>query len=105
MRAFGLSENRGMTSFLALALLLSASAAPQAGQTPTPASVQEMTSPAADKFNGQRLIAQFWDDELPLDERLQKCSAPAGWPQLGRQALWAEMAPPQPWLEAPLLNQ
>lgn len=64
-----------------------------------------LASPAADKFNGQRIIAQFWDDELPLEERLAKCSAPAGWPQLGRQALWSEMAPAQPWLEAPLLNQ
>ena len=38
-------------------------------------------------FNGRRIIAYHWDDSLPLDERLETCSAPAAWPQLGRQAI------------------
>ena len=40
----------------------------------------------ADDFNGKRIIAQFWEPDLPLEERLAKASGPAGWPQLGRQA-------------------
>ena len=39
------------------------------------------------EFNGRRIIAHNWDDSLPLTERLEKCSAPAAWPQLGRQAI------------------
>jgi len=45
-----------------------------------------LASEASNGLNGRRLIAQFWDEELPLEERLAKASAPAGWPQLGRQA-------------------
>jgi NAD(P)-dependent dehydrogenase (short-subunit alcohol dehydrogenase family) len=36
-------------------------------------------------FNGRRIIAELWDEGLPLEERLERASAPAGWPQLGRQ--------------------
>ena len=39
------------------------------------------------EFSGRRIIAYYWDEDLPLDERLEKCSAPAAWPQLGRQAI------------------
>ena len=39
------------------------------------------------EFNGRRIIAYNWDDSLPLAERLEKCSAPAAWPQLGQQAI------------------
>jgi len=38
-------------------------------------------------WNGQRIIAYFWDERVPIAERLQKASAPAAWPQLGRQAI------------------
>ena len=38
-------------------------------------------------FNGRRIIAYNWDDSLSLAERLERCSAPAAWPQLGRQAI------------------
>ncbi|MCY4654253.1 MAG: SDR family NAD(P)-dependent oxidoreductase [Dehalococcoidia bacterium] len=38
-------------------------------------------------FNGRRIIAYNWDDSLPLAERLEECSAPAAWPQLGQQAI------------------
>ena len=46
-----------------------------------------LASEASDQFNGQRIIAYRWDESLPLEERLEKCSAPAAWPQLGRQAI------------------
>ena len=38
-------------------------------------------------WNGRRIIAYHWDDALPLEERLEKCSAPCAWPQLGLQAV------------------
>jgi NAD(P)-dependent dehydrogenase (short-subunit alcohol dehydrogenase family) len=45
-----------------------------------------LASPASDGFNNRRLVAELWDEELPIEERLAKASAPAAWPQLGRQA-------------------
>ena len=55
---------------------------------------EAMQSPAvwiasddASHWNGRRIIAHYWDDALPLEERLEKCSAPAAWPQLGLQAV------------------
>jgi 3-oxoacyl-[acyl-carrier protein] reductase len=47
-----------------------------------------LASEASNGFNGQRIIAYFWDERVPLAERLQKASAPAAWPQLGRQAIF-----------------
>ncbi len=35
--------------------------------------------------NGLRIVAEFWDEGLPSAERLERASAPAGWPQLGRR--------------------
>ncbi|HLH77461.1 MAG TPA: SDR family oxidoreductase [Candidatus Binataceae bacterium] len=46
-----------------------------------------LCSDAAAQFNGRRIIAQRWDEKLPLDQRLANASAPAAWPQLGRQAV------------------
>jgi NAD(P)-dependent dehydrogenase (short-subunit alcohol dehydrogenase family) len=46
-----------------------------------------LASEASHDCNGRRLIAYHWDERLPLDERLAKASAPAAWPQLGRQAM------------------
>ena len=46
-----------------------------------------LASDDSSEFNGRRIIAYYWDDSLPLEERLEKCSAPAAWPQLGRQAI------------------
>jgi len=46
-----------------------------------------LASEASNGFNGQRIIAYFWDERVPIEERLQKASAPAAWPQLGRQAI------------------
>ena len=47
-----------------------------------------LVSEASDGFNGQRIIAYFWDERLPIEARLQQASAPAAWPQLGRQAIF-----------------
>ena len=46
-----------------------------------------LASDTSQACNGQRLIAYYWDERLPLEERLAKASAPAAWPQLGRQAI------------------
>ena len=45
-----------------------------------------VASPASDGFNNQRIVAELWDEELPIDERLVKAAGPAAWPQLGRPA-------------------
>jgi NAD(P)-dependent dehydrogenase (short-subunit alcohol dehydrogenase family) len=47
-----------------------------------------LASEASHGVNGRRIIAYFWDESLPLEARLEKCSAPAAWPQLGRQAIF-----------------
>jgi len=66
----------------------SAPAAPFRGDEMPPEVMQApmlwLTSAAADGFNGRRVIAEFWDESLPIEERLEKASAPAGWAQLGR---------------------
>jgi NAD(P)-dependent dehydrogenase (short-subunit alcohol dehydrogenase family) len=46
-----------------------------------------LASDASHPCNGRRVIAYAWDERLPLNERLAKASAPAAWPQLGRQAI------------------
>jgi NAD(P)-dependent dehydrogenase (short-subunit alcohol dehydrogenase family) len=46
-----------------------------------------LASDASQKCNGRRIIAHYWDEQLPLAERLAKASAPAAWPQLGKQAI------------------
>ncbi len=46
-----------------------------------------LASEASDSINGQRFIGYYWDEELPLEERLEKAAAPAAWPQLGAQAI------------------
>ena len=47
-----------------------------------------LASEASNAFNGRRIVAYFWDESLPLAQRLEKASAPAAWPQLGRQAIF-----------------
>jgi NAD(P)-dependent dehydrogenase (short-subunit alcohol dehydrogenase family) len=47
-----------------------------------------LASEASHAFTGRRIIAYFWDERLPLAERLEKASAPAAWPQLGQQAIF-----------------
>lgn len=46
-----------------------------------------LASEASDGVNGQRFIGYYWDEDLPLEERLEKAGAPAAWPQLGAQAI------------------
>lgn len=46
-----------------------------------------ISSNAADNFHNRRMIAYYWDESLPLEERLAKSTAPIAWPQLGRQAI------------------
>ena len=46
-----------------------------------------LASEESDGINGQRFIAYYWDESLPLEERLEKAGAPAAWPQLGAQAI------------------
>ena len=46
-----------------------------------------LASEESKSINGQRFIAYNWDDTLPLDQRIEKASAPAAWPQLGNQAI------------------
>jgi len=46
-----------------------------------------LASAESDGFNGRRIVAQEWDESLPIDERLAKASAPVGWPMLGRPGL------------------
>jgi len=46
-----------------------------------------LSSDAASDTTGQRFIGYHWDQELPLDERLEKAGAPAAWPQLGGHAI------------------
>ena len=53
-----------------------------------------LASDASDGINGRRFIAHRWDESLPLEELLEKASAPVAWPQLGRQAVQPEPTPP-----------
>ena len=50
------------------------------------APVAWLASGEADGVNGRRIIASQWNERLPVAERLEAASAPAAWPQLGRQA-------------------
>ena len=46
-----------------------------------------LASEDSHKINGRRFIAYYWDESLPLEERLEKSGAPAAWPQLGQQRI------------------
>ena len=46
-----------------------------------------LASDASDGINGMRFIGYYWDESLPLEERIQRAGAPAAWPQLGAQAV------------------
>ena len=46
-----------------------------------------LASEASAEINGRRFIGYYWDESLPIEERLEKAGAPAAWPQLGRQAV------------------
>ena len=46
-----------------------------------------LASEESDGTNGMRLIAYYWDESLPLEQRLDQAAAPAAWPQLGKQSI------------------
>ncbi len=46
-----------------------------------------LASNASDDVTGQRFIAYHWDPDLPIEQRLAKAGAPAGWPQLKSHAI------------------
>jgi len=46
-----------------------------------------VASDASDGINGMRFIGYYWDESLPLEERIERAGAPAAWPQLGAQAV------------------
>ena len=49
-----------------------------------------LASEESEGITGKRFIGYYWDDSLPITERLEKSSAPAAWPQLGSQAIRLE---------------
>jgi NAD(P)-dependent dehydrogenase (short-subunit alcohol dehydrogenase family) len=53
-----------------------------------------LSSEASGDFTGRRIIGYYWDERLPIAERLEKASWPAAWPQLGRQAIHAQASTP-----------
>ncbi|HIG43191.1 MAG: SDR family NAD(P)-dependent oxidoreductase [bacterium] len=46
-----------------------------------------LSSEASNDITGQRFIGYHWDENLALQERLEKAGAPAAWPQLGGNAI------------------
>ncbi len=49
-----------------------------------------LSSDASAEITGQRFIGYHWDQNLPLQECLEKAGAPAAWPQLGGRAIRPE---------------
>jgi 3-oxoacyl-[acyl-carrier protein] reductase len=45
-----------------------------------------LASDESNGFNGRRIIGMFWDESLPLAERLEKASWPVAWPDLEQMA-------------------
>jgi hypothetical protein len=45
-----------------------------------------LSSEASNYVHGRRMIAQYWDEALSVEDRVAKATAPLAWPQLGRQA-------------------
>ena len=46
-----------------------------------------LASEASDGISGQRFIGYYWDESLPIEERIERAGAPAAWPQLGAQSV------------------
>ena len=46
-----------------------------------------LSSGASEAFHNRRVIAYYWDDSVPLEERLLKAMAPIAWLQLVRQSI------------------
>lgn len=46
-----------------------------------------LSSAASDGINGKRFIAALWDENLPVDERVEQAGAPVAWSQLPSRAI------------------
>ena len=55
-----------------------------------------LASDASQGFSGRRIIASRWNPALPIEQRLAAASAPAAWPQLGKQAIRPRSEGPGP---------
>ena len=44
-----------------------------------------LASEESKDINGCRFIAYYWDEDLLIEQRLERAGAPAAWPQLGQQ--------------------
>jgi NAD(P)-dependent dehydrogenase (short-subunit alcohol dehydrogenase family) len=51
------------------------------------APIEWLLSNASDGVTARRFLAANWDGSLPLDEAVEKASAPIAWQSLGRQAV------------------
>jgi NAD(P)-dependent dehydrogenase (short-subunit alcohol dehydrogenase family) len=62
-----------------------------AGDLLRPAVMQQpivwLASHESDGISGRRIIGKFWDDALPIAERLERASWPVAWPDLERLAI------------------
>ena len=59
---------------------------PEAMQKP----IVWLASDASDGINGMRFIAALWNEDLQIDERISKASAPVAWTQLESRAIYPE---------------
>ena len=48
---------------------------------------QDVQSAIPTKTEIEPHYGYYWDEDLPLEERLEKSASPAAWPQLGAQAI------------------
>ena len=46
-----------------------------------------LASEESNEISGRRFIAYYWDETLPIEERLEKAGAAVAWPQLGNQSI------------------
>ena len=46
-----------------------------------------LASEASNGINGRRFIAHSWDENLPIQQRLEKAGAAVAWSQMGQQSL------------------
>jgi NAD(P)-dependent dehydrogenase (short-subunit alcohol dehydrogenase family) len=52
-----------------------------------------LASKASDGVTGRRFIGALWEDGVPPAAAVEKSSAPAAWPQLGRQSILPDQHP------------
>jgi 3-oxoacyl-[acyl-carrier protein] reductase len=45
-----------------------------------------LASDAPGGYTGHRVVAEYWDESAPLEQRLEAAAAPTAWPGLGRTA-------------------